>query len=980
MDQTDLLIRKSFANPSKSIKLSRKNDLFKNKPTPGDSHNLRIKMKSSNSKTARRKAYDKLRKSGAYADPEETKILPNRASPIDQGFISNESNENLPKLRSKSPVKNVNFELEKGSGYETTANLNTNELLENLQPEPSTPRTAKLLEILGQNTPIKTPVQELVQPKSPHKGATLNDVATVGKVIGQAIADSLHLKNAEKRAEQIAQPFQEQVNAQHIQQLSSTQKSSHAPSRRKLDDQVKLHYKNPIRVNRISKPVKTESDKLKQQFNELLQQKKNLDQNFKYLEDDILRNNLNRKMTKEQEVVSKMMESVSQEIGSLPGKEIERLTRKPSRSATMAEEPVGKYNYNSRNTAQRLKGRGGNMAPRPSAGRNLDQGEGQVQQPVQLQYTGSGDHLMQLQLMDYISKNFVQKSELAQAQSVQHPVQQPAPVAPTNYKTQPLVEPISRGEIFTREESSQRTEKVSPEKSSSRIIQHEPKIIKLTSQKFPNIDINPEPEKLHRIKAKSQAKKQFSISAEAELEVVQIEGCQPKNPEDLIKEKTIDQVYNTAMAFVEREVTAAVTEKLIKSYLDANNLLYEKYRNADLENILIYELEKLIRAELVAQNSEAANKTASTADYSTLDFTNLLPTPSATPTASPQRSPIQSTRHSINSFRQSLAVDPIPEEIENEEPKIIPEFEHMSVAVDQSEMVETEPIVQKMPLDLKSSIDEKSLVQPEPSGRVETERDFTIPEDEEEPTKSVTVLRNNNKSVTIKSETKYSTELLSENEKTENTFTQTVDDLETSPTISYGQLLIEPGELKFNKNIQPILPKIYENEEPGEIDINQNGKLVGVFNPALDLMPDLKYKQGEDVVQLLMQRQMQHQNRNHQHRNHSLDTQNDVFQSFPQDFEENSEENGDGRSLKAGPEDSENLEKVTPRTPIKGTGLQKVDLCHLESESEMSPIQKDHFDQSISEGEMIFNRDKFARWRNQTSQSFKLSTENDETL
>ena len=963
MEQTDLLLQKSFANPAHrpSLTQSRSTELFKNKPSHSDKNSLKIRSKSKNSALAKRKAYDKLRKYGAenYYEKEQ-----------DLGFVSGESRPNSTDAsnRNTKTIKTVKFELEKEAELAQKRNEelfnNTNDLLDKwheqknssqdrLEPLATTPRTANLLEILGNQTPTKpvelaSPIKHIqaVAPVSltqSTQAANLSDIAAVGKAIGESIVEGITKSENYKN---LAEPVRElQIeNMDALRRFNNINlPTAHAESSTTMtpSDYKKftpqLHYKNPIRVNRISKPVKTESEKLKQQLQQIINAKQNLDQNFKYLEDDLDRNE--KITTKEQEIVSKMMSSVRNEVGKMSTADINQLTgvskTSPKKGVTRA-----------------------NIAPMPSGAKGFSK---QLRQKDQ-QAGDAQQKSKKSSLLEYINENFVPKN---QVKNFLQEVQIPHPQPQTNQVHQPPVQEITTPQSKPQEQESWKyIPRAQPlddpilveEKYQRKVIHEEKPPVKLTTQTFTTVNLT------SSIQEKAKQKKEKRKISD-QPPTIEISGSKVStiDPNQIIQEQTIDEVYKTAMSFVEREVTAAITERLVKSYLEANDLLKNRYRSADLENILDQELRNLVGDLIKEQNEETARKLLEAQQQSTIadpnlsDESKLISTPIATPTPSPPKSPIASTRHSIASFRQSLNVDTILEEEKEDSPqtsvKEIPDFELMSIAVNENDFensrLESENIqTAQMPPDLKSSVD---FLQPIPSARKASEKG--VSSESEEADRPVTEKQS------VK-ETAYSVSLLSNDEKSEPTFTPLSTETQISDTISYGQLLIEPGELKFNKNAQntidkAILPKIYENEEPGEVD--KHGQLIGMYNTQRagsfgKNYPDMSASaNGLNQVQAIP-RQKEKDQRSPVKPNFlkqfSLDTINDEHTSFPADFDDN----------------DDSREEMTP-----------VKINSSYSETGNSPkiksnlVRENRFESSISEGQIVFNQDKFKKWRETTS-------------
>jgi len=263
-------VERSFQHGETSGMPFKNKQLFRNsRPTPIDKEKIRVRKASDNSKSSRRKAYDKLRQT---AEPE-----------TESGNIYYRSKvgETAQLARPDSPV-HQNNQTEKTVRFDHG---------DELQPSLTTPRTQNLLEqILGANvTPLKETHEDhlnsLFQTLEPPRTTAFEDVASVGKAIGNAIVHGIY--TAQKENDQETSKISKSKN--NFQKLTSpdapsepiSSKPSYSADKNAL--KIKLSPVNPIRINRTSVPPKTEADSLKTYLRGIVKAKSNLDQNFKYL-------------------------------------------------------------------------------------------------------------------------------------------------------------------------------------------------------------------------------------------------------------------------------------------------------------------------------------------------------------------------------------------------------------------------------------------------------------------------------------------------------------------------------------------------------------------------------------------------------------------------------------------------------------------------------------------------------------------------
>ena len=294
LDQTDRLLQKSLNARSKQPKF-KKSNLYSTQHS--DKVNISVKSKSKNSAANKRKAYDKLRKYGAEQ-------YQNEVSDNDLGFDSAESNTNNNNAKIKihrgdeqirtSPPKTVQFA---PLQEKETNNLeSTNQVLEDiLQPISTTPRTGNLLELLesaensssyttGKPTELTAPINN-DEKYFEMQEKLISHLSSLGEKVGDAIASGISKQfdgvptvnqnnnnNLPKFTDQdieILRRFQNENSVPKTlaeKNVSSDQKKT---TNKKLPG-PQLHYKNPIRVNRISKPLKSENIALKKHLERII--------------------------------------------------------------------------------------------------------------------------------------------------------------------------------------------------------------------------------------------------------------------------------------------------------------------------------------------------------------------------------------------------------------------------------------------------------------------------------------------------------------------------------------------------------------------------------------------------------------------------------------------------------------------------------------------------------------------------------------
>ena len=700
--------------------------------------------------------------------------------------------------------------------------------------------------ILGANvTPLKDTddqVNSLFQTLEPPRTTAFEDVASVGKAIGNAIVHGIYTAQKET--------VQENSNNNNFQKLTSPDvpsepilsKPSYSADKNAL--KIKLSPVNPIRINRTSLPPKTESDSLKNYLRGIVKAKSNLDQNFKYLEEDLSRNDENRE-------------------GQIPG---------------MIREII--HSVSNMNDKELTKGQ---------LIKSLD--DKHVNKLKSPEIQKNTKHPQNLNMLDYVQQHFVprntysnvsnhvQNSQSKPQQNYSQPLFQEKPYHPNfQIKSQkisaPEVEYIPRANTLSEPLRNVTIQHLSePIIQKSAIIetlpverQKQTKTRVLTSEIFETVKILEIPK---------------TITSENDLETIHIKAGETQ-PENVIEDTKFDEIYCSAMAFVEREVTASITEKLVKQHMEEQRILNEK---PDVEGTVDASLKSLIESMMAQMilEEKLRNEKVVEEELVESEIGTIILTPGVTPRSSMDaglNSPVKSTspRHSmLDSFRQSMKV--IEEELSPDSTlRTVPEFEFMSVQVDnntiETEQIETEQIET-----------ESEKIAPIPSGMPEKEKSET------------------EKTVT---KTNYSATANSDDEDSVPTFTPLTEESGLiSPTISFGQILIEPGELKGNTkcktvNFDLMMPRIFE-EEPGEFNIKPQTKDKQINADNLENKPKIVKRKLETF---------------------SIDTMNDADESFKVD-----------------------LEEMTP----------------IQSESEENEVKP-----SFSEGEMLFGN-KFHKWRNKAS-------------
>ena len=432
LDQTDRLLQKSLNARSKQPKF-KKSNLYSTQHS--DKVNISVKSKSKNSAANKRKAYDKLRKYGAEQ-------YQNEVSDNDLGFVSAESNTNNNNAKIKihrgdeqirtSPPKTVQFA---PLQEKETNNLeSTNQVLEDiLQPISTTPRTGNLLELLesaensssyttGKPTELAAPINN-DEKYFEMQEKLISHLSSLGEKVGDAIASGISKQfdgvpmvnqtnnNLAKFTDQdieILRRFQNENSVPKTlaeKNVSSDQKKT---TNKKLPG-PQLHYKNPIRVNRISKPLKSENLALKKHLERIIESKKYLDQNFQYLEHDLAL----KQAGKDRSPIDQHLYKISNEVGKMSNKEIQKLTEKSKPKSPVKKQGMagGKSKGTKAKAPSFMKSKeatnktpANNIAPFPSGMINQTTQQVQPVNPIFIQPTNSAPAFQQReqQLLDFI--------------------------------------------------------------------------------------------------------------------------------------------------------------------------------------------------------------------------------------------------------------------------------------------------------------------------------------------------------------------------------------------------------------------------------------------------------------------------------------------------------------------------------------------------------------------------------------------------